>query len=255
MQRMIIDLQSGKDQQRVEPVPKGGLHFSYWPLEGNRLLGEGRSFDTALTEVIVLAELPDYREIKRMPFLQDRGAKLARRDGSLVVSANRKAFAYFYESEIVYGGTADLTTAWMKRVEPEVAVWDVAISPTADFVALYMSETQGAGQPQSHYVQLYSGKDGSPAGKVPVEPLQSLAVSPGGKLVAAALRDAQRGWVAGVQPGLQVFDVASGKRISTLVVDQFKAGNGDLFPVTAQFTPDGASLLTSARTTKVWDLE
>jgi hypothetical protein len=255
MQRMVIDLQTGKDQQRVEPVPKTGLHFSYWPLEGNRLLGEGRSFDTSLTEVIVLAELPDYREIKRMPFLQERGAKLARRDGTLVVSTNRKAFAYFYESEIVFGLTGDLTVAWMKKMDPAVTVWDVSISPTADFAALYMSETQGVGQPQSHYVQVLNAKDGSPAGKIPVEPLQSLAVSPGGRLVAAALRDAQRGWVAGVQPGLQVFDVASAKRISTLVVDQFKAGNGDTFPVTAQFTSDAGNLLTSARTTKVWYLE
>jgi hypothetical protein len=80
LQRMIIDLQAGKEQQRVEPVPRSGLHFSYWPLEGNRLLGEGRSYDTATTEVIVLAELPDYREIKRMPFSRENARTIARRD-------------------------------------------------------------------------------------------------------------------------------------------------------------------------------
>jgi hypothetical protein len=255
IQRLIVDLPTGKEQQRIEPVPKTGLHFSYWPLEGNRLLGEGRSFDTALTEVMVLAELPDYREIKRVPFLRERGGGLARRDGTLVVSVNRKAFAYFYESEIVYGGTADLNPVWVKKAEPAVTVWDIAISPNADFVALYASENQGLGQPQAHYCQILSGKDGSPIGKVPVEPLQSLAISPDGKLLAAALRDSQRGFMSGVQPILQVFDVASGKRLSTLAVDQFKAGNGELFPVTALFTPDGTNLLTSARTTKVWDVE
>ncbi len=255
MQRMIIDLQAGKEQQRVEPVPNTGLHFSYWPLEGNRLLGEGRSFDTALTEVIVLAELPDYREIKRIPFLQERGSRLARRDGTLVVSPNRKAFAYFYESEIVYGNTSDLGPVWMKKADPAITIWDIAIAPNAEYVALYASESQGVGQPQAHYCEILSGKDGGVIGKVPVEPLQSLAISADGKLLAAALRDSQRGWMSGVQPTMHVFDIATGKRLSTLTVDQFKAGNGELFPVNALFTADGTNLVTSARTTKVWDVE
>lgn len=255
LQRIVIDLPTGKEQQRVEPVPKSGLHFSYWPLEGNRLLGEGRSFDTALTEVIVLAELPDYREIKRVPFSQQRGSSLSRRDGTLVVSASCKAFAYFYESDIVFGATADLTPAWTRKAEPAVTVWDIAISPNAEFVALYGSENQGAGQPQAHSVQILSGKDGRPIAKVPVEePLQSMAISPDGKLLAAAQRDSQKGWMSGVQPTLQVFDIASGKRLVTVAVDQFKVGNADSFPTTACFTGDGKLLLTCARTTKVWEV-
>jgi len=181
---MVIDLQSGKDQQRVEAVPKSGLHFSYWPLDGNRLLGEGRSFDTATTEVIVLAELPDYREVKRIPFSRESALTIARRDGTLVMPVNRKAFTYFYENDVVYGATADLSVTWTKKADPSVTIWNIAISPTADFVALYVSESQGMAKARTHTVQVLSGKDGSLVGTVPVDPLQALAISPDGKTVA-----------------------------------------------------------------------
>ena len=179
---------------------------------------------------------------------------MARRDGTLVVSTDRRAFAYFYESDIVCGSTADLGVVWTKKAEPSQTAWNIAISPNADFVALYMSETQGMGQPLAHYVQIFSGKDGRPIGKVPVDPLQSLAISPDGKLLAGVPRDPQRGWVSGTQPTLQISDVASGKKISTVVVDEFKMSNGELFPVNALFTPDGKNLVTSARSAKLWDV-
>jgi len=254
LQRMVIDLQSGKDQQRVEAVPKSGLHFSYWPLDGNRLLGEGRSFDTATTEVIVLAELPDYREVKRIPFSRESALTIARRDGTLVMPVNRKAFTYFYENDVVYGATADLSVTWTKKADPSVTIWNIAISPTADFVALYVSESQGMAKARTHTVQVLSGKDGSLVGTVPVDPLQALAISPGGKLLAAAQRDPQRGLVSGTQPTMQVFDVASGKKLSTVIVDEFKLSSGEMFPVTTLFTPDGKNLITSARSAKLWEV-
>ena len=181
--------------------------------------------------MIVLAELPDYREVKRIPFSRESALTIARRDGTLVMPVNRKAFAYFYENDIVYGSTADLGVTWTTKADPSVTIWNIAISPNADFVALYVSETQGMAQPRTHTVQVLSGKDGSLVGTVPVDPLQALAISPDGKLLAAALRDPQKGFVSGTQPTLQVFDVASGKKLSTVIVDEFKLGSGEMFPV------------------------
>jgi hypothetical protein len=108
MDRLLIDLGTGRVQELTEHTRPGRVHFSYRALTGQELLGFGNIPDRGKTGVIVKAEAPDYREIQRVPFAETRSAAPGKTEGPATVSADRRTFVYTYDRNVVCRRTSDL---------------------------------------------------------------------------------------------------------------------------------------------------
>ena len=113
--------------------------------------------------------------------------------------------------------------------------------------------------PKPSRIDVYDGKDGYPLATIPVDADETIAISPDRTLLAAGQRLAMRGKVSGTQPTVLLFDITSGKKVATLIQDQFRGGGAEFiyagFGINGiVFTPDGRYLITSGLNTKVWKI-
>jgi len=258
MERLAIDLPTGNEAERLEPTfANDEFHLEYLALSNSELLGAGRNWRTAKTEALVRAGLPDYRELQRVPFAGERSASSGKTESPIMVSADRSAFVYTYDRNVVCRRASDLGMVWTRKTDPAMELWSAAISPKADLVAAYICDHTPVGFSKIHYVAIFDGRSGNELTRVVADGLESMAISPDGKLLAAGQRAPAHGQrLAGTEPTVRLFDIASGKEVSTLIQDQFYEGGRESYyaGVASWFTPDGRYLVTSGLNTRIWEL-
>jgi hypothetical protein len=254
--RALADLASGRLVEHVD-YPDAGYFFQYWALEDRALLGSSRNAKQNRAEFLIKAEAPDFKEIKRVRFAGARSRTDSGREAPIVVSSNRRAFAYAYDSTVVSRSARNLEELWSHVGDPEQPVWQVGISADGEMVAAAAADTLYIGASMKHYVTVFSGRDGRVLTTIPALATESVAISPDGKILAAGqripLHDKK---TSGTQPTVVLFDIASGKNVGTIVHDQFYEGGGEYLHagVKAAFTPDGKYLITSGLNTKIWQI-
>jgi FOG: WD40 repeat len=244
---LVINLQTGEQQEHLVPYKPDELSFSYRPLTDRLLLGKGNSKKTAHSEVLVKVELPSYREISRVAYAGVRSPSTGRTEAPMVVSPDRKTFLCSYDNTVVCRRSKDLGIVWTQKIDQERMIWRLALSPDASLAAASAS----------NHVSVLDGKDGRELIRLPVdEAHEGLAISPDGKLLAIGLRVHLSGERSGTQPTVLLFDIASGKKLATLVHDQFRDGGREFLyaNVDAFFLPDSKHLITSGLNTKVWEI-
>lgn len=256
---VLIDLRAGRLEEGFEPSDWTGLNFSYWALGDRMLLGGGRDFKLNRTDVLVKAALPSFKETARVPFAQNRSPSTGRTETPIMVSADRRTFAYGFDNNVVYRSAEDLSVLWSHKTDPELELWCVGISARGDVVAASVCEDAQPGAARKYHIAIFDGRDGKELTKLPAEGKEGVAVSPDGTLAAVGQRVVLSGRKSGTQPTVLLFDIASGRKLETLVQDQFYGGGGEFlyagFTVQGiQFTPDNRYLITSGLNTKVWEI-
>jgi WD40 repeat protein len=258
-EHLIIELRTNRSDERIDPYREADLEFSYSALDDRTLLGWAfrRGNGSAKTEVLVKAKLPSYEEIQRAPYAENRNPSLPRREAPITVAADRRTFVYAVDDKIVCRSTDNLSVKWTRQIDPQLGLWRTGISGDGRFIAV--SAFSGASEAlvgRSH-VGVFSGEDGKLIARIPVDGREGVAISPDGKLLAAGYRLALHGKTAGTQPTIAVFEISSGRKLATLVQDQFWDGGKEFLYAGftthgIQFTPDGKYLITSGLNTKIW---
>lgn len=250
---ILIELLTGNMQQRSFPV-RNGLLFSYWALGDHMLLGAGRSASLNRVEVLVKAEAPDYNEVARVPFAEGRQRPGSGSEAPISVAADRRTFVYAYDSCLVCRRGQTLETLWTHTYDPELPFWRVGISADGSVVAAAAADTVAAGYSTKHYVGIFSGRDGRELTRLPILGLEGVAISPDGKTLAVGERVPLHGRKSGTQPTVTLFDIASRRKLATIIHDQFYGGGGEFLyaGVETSFSPDGSFLITSGLNTKIW---
>jgi WD40 repeat protein len=254
--RVLIDLTTGGLTERLEHT-KSGYFFEYWALEDRALLGSSRNARLNRAEFLIRAEAPDFHEVLRVPFAGTRLRPDSPREADIVVSSDRSAFVYAYDSTVVCRDAKNLEALWSHAGDPQLPVWKVGISANSEVVVAAAADTLYIGGSTKHFVTVFSGNDGRALTTIPALGTEGVAVSPDGKILAAGqripLHDKK---VSGTQPTVVLFEIASGKKLGTIVHDQFYEGGGEFLHagVNAAFTPNGRYLITSGLNTKIWQI-
>lgn len=253
---VVIDLKNAKRADQIDPYDPSTLLFSYSALNDRTLLGSGLDRTTGKTKVLVRAQLPSYRELQRVPFAWNRSPRTGRTETGIIVSVNRRAFAYGFDNNVVYRSADDLRVLWAQTTDPELMLWHVAISADGDLVVASVCEQNSPGAAEKYYVGVFDGKDGKELTRLRAEGTEAVAISPDRKLVAVGLRVPLLAKKSGTQPTVELFEIASGKRVATLIHDQFYGGGKEFLyaGVGVEFTPDGKYLITSGLNTKIWEI-
>ena len=261
-QQAVIDLETRRLDQQLRALGTG-----YIALNGPSLLGHEFSLQTSQTTSLVLAALPDYKEIARVPFAvgqeperYGRPAVTGRgmiygHDTVPVISADRNAVVYATGHSIVCRRTSNLDVLWTHLIEPDyLGAWALDLTPDGGRVAAAIVGGSAAADQDKFYIGVYDGKDGSSIARLPLNGREGVAISPDGRLLAvsqqAALAD------GGIEPTVNIYDVASGSQVgktthSAVSVSGF--GNSGKAKIDSHFTPDGKYLITSGLSdTTVW---
>jgi len=253
---VLVNLQRGTAEERLERPGKEGLNFSYWALDDRMFLGGGRNSVVNRTEVLIKAEAPEYNEVARVPFAERRGPPDSSREAPITVAADRRTFVYAHDSNLVCRSAQSLETLWTRAGDPALKFWRVGISADGAVVAAAAADTVWVGGSVKHYVGIFSGHDGKELTRLPALGVEGVAISQDGKILAAGQRVPLQGKKSGTQPTVTLFDMASGKELATLIHDQFYGGGGEFLyaGVTTMFSPDGRYLITSGLNTKIWQI-
>lgn len=245
---LTINLQTGEQRQLFVPYQADALlYFSYRALSGPFLIGQGINPKNAHSEVLVKVEAPSYRELDRVPYAGVRSPSTGRTEAPMAVSADRGTFLCSYDNTVVCRRSADLQTKWTQKIDEERMLWRLALTPDGSLAAASAS----------NHVSVLSGKDGKELIRMPVKkPMEGLAISPDGKLLAVGYRIALPPKRFGTQPTVLLFDIASGKKLATLIHDQFPDGGREFLyaGVNVFFLPDNKHLITSGLNTKIWEI-
>jgi len=260
-QQAVVDLRTRKLEERL-----CRLGVSYTALDDRSVLGHEFSLESSGSLALVLATVPGYNEIVRVPFSVAQeperygrprvsGIGLAYgHDATPVVSADRGTVVYGAGHQIVCRRTSDLRVLWTRQVEPEYSgVWSLALTPDASRLAAAIIGGSDLADKDKFYVGVYDGKDGSVRAKLPLNALQGVSISPDGRFIATPLqiKISERQ----VQPAVNIYDAASGNQIGQVThpaVSVSGPGRSGSGPIGCEFTPDGKYLITSALDTKVW---
>ena len=257
-EHLVIDLRNGIIQKRLDPLNQNGLNFSYIALGDGLLLGCGRSFKANRTEILTKVELPSYNEIRRVPFAEGRSASTGMTETSVRTSVNRNKLVYTVDNAVVCRSTEHLATLWTRKTEADLVLWQTAISADGGLVAASNSNNV-TGQGRTCHVWIYSGVDGATVAQIPVDGTEGMAISPDKTLLAVGQSIALHGRKSGTQPTVLLFEIASGKKLATLIQDQFYGGGGEFLHARfgfngIQFSLDGKCLITSGLHTKLWEI-
>lgn len=270
-QRAVIDLATHELMERLSQDRN-----LYIALGGESLLGHHtdqglysirRSTDQAST--LVLANLPEYKEVAREPFAVAQesghyGRPRAFGDGMHwgydtmpVVSGDKKTVAYGTGHYLVCRRANDLGLLWKRIIEPEYfGVWLVDLTPDAKTVVAAVIGGSSMADRDRFYVGVYSGADGSAIAKLPLNGFGGISISPDGKLLAVSQQVVLTDGKA--EPTVNIYEIASGSqigRVSHPAVSISGFGNSGKAAIGSRFTPDGRYLITSGVSdTMVWAL-
>jgi hypothetical protein len=256
---LIVSLKDNQVVEHFAPFSSSGLLFFYTALKDRKLLGTGKNPTPNRTEVLTLVESPNFTEVARATFCDNRIPGTAKSETPIAVSGDRTCLCYGVDDKVLLRSTADLSVIWTAKMIPNLQLWQVAVSK--QFVAASANDGYtGDGPPPKRvgqgYISLFDVASGREKTRVFADATESLALSPNGQLIAAGQRLFMPGKESGTQPTVLLFDVSSGKRIATIIHDQFREGGAEFLHagVRVRFSPDGRYLITSGLNTKVWDL-
>ncbi|HZV06183.1 MAG TPA: hypothetical protein VE999_13985 [Gemmataceae bacterium] len=271
-QQVVIDLRTRQVAERLSESPD--FHIA---LSGDTLLGY-RSYQGVYSvrhvdsprSALLLAELPDYKEVARTPFAvapepEHYGVPRPFGDGmhwgydtTPIVSGNKERVVYGAGHHLVCRRTSDLSVTWSRLIEPEYfGVWLVAITPDAKTVAAAVIGGSSVAGREKHYIGIYGGEDGAEQVRLSLDGYAGMSISPDGKLLAVS---AQTPLPEGrAEPTVLIYDIPSGRqvgRVNDPVVGVSGFGNSGKAAIGSQFTPDGSYLITSGlNDLTVWSIQ
>ena len=258
-------------EQAVVAIPTGSrvatrrreLSNSYssyhWATKGENLIGVDLNNTTRRFDHIFLAALPDFREIKRLPFRPTPEPEPFG-DSDLFFSADRKIVAYSTGHTVLCRRTDDLSVVWSHRLPPDLqGASRLALSAEGNLVAIAVIDTAFREQQKNCFVEIIEGPEGRLATRLPLNGDQGVALSPDGSRLALATRFPVFG-TGDVELEIGVYELARGVLVASGLHDRVPPGrlqnlNG-LFTVHGlEFASDGKHLLSSGNnTTKVWSV-
>lgn len=268
VQHVVVDLHTRKLDERLLKLSRG---IEYFGLASPNLLGVESSLQTARASALVLAALPDYKEVKRAPFaptsefqglghpaLSGNGTLVYGHDTTPVVSADRSTIAYGAGHRLVCRRADDLRILWSRLIGPEYfGAWLLDITPDGSKIAAAVIDDTYAVNQRKFYVGVYNGRDGSVVNEIPLNGFEGVSISPNGKLFGVSQRvefgDGR------VEPTVYIYEVASGLRVSKVSHPPIDTRGREAYgsgSISSRFTPNGKFLLTSGQnTTRVWALK
>ena len=252
-QQVVIDLPSRKSTERTSSWLAAEPMIDYFALSQPHLVGLAEYVQDQGQNALVLAELPDYREIARVPFAVTDEREAPNRDSGVFVSDDRKIFLYGAGHSIVCRRTSDLGIVWTRQIEPNMfGVRPFSMTPDGGIVAAAVMDTMFIANQKDYYIGVFKGRDGSPVARLHLNGFESLSISPNGELLAVGQR--VRLQTGEMQPTVNVHDIASGAQVATVIHDRLRVGRKDFGndEINCQFTPDGKYLVTSSIHTRVW---
>lgn len=256
---LIVDPRDSQPLEHFARYSPTAPMFFYHALRDRMLLGAGNDAKVNRTEVVVLAKSPTFEETRRAPFAENRVPGTRKTETSITVSAERTTFAYGVDDKVVFRDASDLSVIWTSTMKPSLELWCVAISKR--YVAASSNDGYtGDGPPlkrvQEGYVGLFDAVTGKELTRIYADATEGLAISPDERLLAIGQRVYLPGKTSGTQPTVLLFEIASGKKVATVIHDQFREGGHEFLHagVMLRFTPDGKYLITSGRNTKIWQL-
>jgi len=248
-QHVVVDLRTRQFDERLTVYAPDESIF-YRPLDGSDLLGHvlHRRGDDAL----IRAELPEYKEVRRLPW--PGGLKLATQPS---VSPDRKTFVYRYDSRIVCRNMEDFGVLWTRTLEPGFLVGRTVVSaPGGRVAAIVATDLRYFGNRPptgTYYLDILDGRDGGLQARVPVAGDFPVSLSWDGRMFAMGrpISDPKSGVTS---EAAQIYEIDSHHLLAQLVHDRH---HFTLLPYNGPncvFTPGDRYLITSAVTTKIWDL-
>jgi len=253
-QRVVIDLPARNFAELVVPYRAQESSKHYCALSGPLLVGM-ESVREIGPRGIILATLPGYKEIARVPFAVTPGRIPANRNTDVFVSADRKILIYLTDHTIVCRRADDLGIVWTRQIERDMfGVRFFSMTPDGGIVAAAVMDTMFIADQKNYYVGVFEGRDGSPVARLHLNGFECLAISPDGKLLGVGQRIRLKS--GEMQPTVNVYGVSSGQQVATIVHDRLRVGRGDFGndEIRCEFTPDGRYLITSSIHVKIWDL-
>jgi len=258
-EHVVVSLRTGEKTAHFSPFDAAGTLFVYSALDDRTLLGTGFNRATNKTDVLTKVEASSFKEIERVPFAGTPSPSLYQRETFLMVSADRKTFVYTVDHNVVCRRTDDLGIKWSRETDPILGLSRVAVSAGGGLVAASLRSLPNIPATRPPRIEVYDGKNGTPIATIPADAGDTIAISPDGKLLAAGHEVAMQGRRSGTQPTVLLFEIATGKKLATLIHDQFRDGGAESlyarFGVNGViFTPDNKYLITSGLNTKVWEI-
>jgi WD40 repeat protein len=254
IQRVLIDLKTGVQQELVSPWVLDGTNFLYFALTDKMLLCEENNSKLNRTDALLKVQLPDYKEVKRVPFAETRSASTGMTESSISISGDRKVLVYTVDNSVVYRHIDDLTLVWKQEID-KLLLMRTAVAFDGQLVAV----CAGLGRPtweKNPHIAVFDGKDGTPVAHFPIaSQVDCIALSPDHKLLAVGqnLPSPKKGQHG--QATVILFEIGSGKEVTRVMHDELSHPNPDhsIRPNGLRFTPDGKHLISSGLHTKVWE--
>jgi len=258
-QRLFVDLRNG---EKLEQVVPWSLHLntSHFALMDRKLLGTVNNAELGQTDTLVIVALPDYKEIQRVPFAQLHSEILKRTGGmsesDIVLSDDRKAFAYAVEDRLVCRDAADIVNVWSQKVGPNLILSLTAIS--ADAGVLAVCAGMGLESPDRNpRIEVFM-RDAGTSKQFPIAQLvNAIAVSPDNKLLALAQNLPKPGSKDITQATIILMDIETQKELTRVIHDDVRAHQNPDHSIRAnglRFTADGKYLVSSGLHTKIWEI-
>jgi len=260
----ILNLADGQHLEHKQPqdvVMVGGTE-QIAALSASRLLVFRYTSRPYLTQTVELIELPDYRELAKVPYATEPREPRRRelnielsKDFGFGVSDDRSTLAYSFDHTLLSRRTKDLQLLWERKTGFATYAQKVAVSAHGDRIAAAFSDNSISHLQKEYCVVVYDGKDGKEVAKLPITGTDGIAISPDGKLVATVELVYGKGYAS---PTVHIHEVSTGNEVAKLTHDVIKSRRHQWLESEAgcrvRFTSDGKYLITSGMTTKVWKL-
>lgn len=257
-QRIVVNVRTRELNERIRhEVP--GKAIGYLALNNRVLLGIESEPSTAKTVALILAGVPDFHQLARVPYSVSavvRPEPQFQGTGP-VIAAEGKTFVHADHHSIVLRAVEDLSVIWTRDIEPELyGIRRLSITPTGNRVAAAILDFAVKGPQPLDYVGVYDGRDGTPLARLPLDGSEGMAISPDARFVAIGreLKGAKN-----IDLAVEIYDVASGHKLSTVLHDSVPPGRYQRLVATfgaIEFTSDGKYLVTSGNNlVKVWQFD
>jgi hypothetical protein len=263
--RAIVDLRTGERALTYPPYnPRDHQGDTLTPAGDRTLLKKHWQSPPYETTTLSLVDLPDYREIVKVPYATEtrkprpvKGGIPLNTECGPVLSDGRKILACSFDNILACRRTEDLAILWTKSVEPGLELLRIAISADGTRVAASVGDPSVEDATRAfrqHYLGVYDGGTGEELARLQIDGTQWMALSADGKLIAVVSHE--RGEKGAVVPAAAIYEISSGRKVASVVHGPVKQGRHQWLEsgITVAFTSDGKYLITSGMATRVWSL-
>lgn len=263
--RAIVDLRTGERALKYPPYnPHEHQGDTFTPAGDRTLLMTHWQSPPYQTTTLSLVDLPDYREIVKVPYATEtrkprpvKGGVPLDTECGPVLSDGRKILACSFDNILACRRIEDLAVLWTKSVEPDLELLRIAISADGARIAASVGEPS-VEEPtrafRQHYLGVYDGGTGEELARLQIYGTEWMALSADGKLIAVVSHE--RGEKGAVLPSASIYEISSGRKVASVVHGPVKRGRHQWLEsgITVAFTSDGKYLITSGMATRVWSL-